>query len=153
MAGIPVKVRPFTGDQNELDADIRSADLVVIPSRQDGFPFTALEAARSGIPVLAGSNIGTGMFLSDPARVVPELGLPSVVPMKGNEAARGLGQVSADHGGHRFDEGVHESCIAAAVAVRSVHRAVPRHGYRFLGAGQEVVDADALAVAGQFAGR
>lgn len=97
IAAMPVKVRPFTGDQRELDSDIRSADLVVIPSRQDGFPLTAMEAAGSGIPVLAGRNIGTGMFLSDPNRVAPQLGLPSVVPMKGNEPARELGTVWADH--------------------------------------------------------
>ncbi|MQS16440.1 glycosyltransferase family 4 protein [Streptomyces kaniharaensis] len=96
MAGMPVKVRAFTGDQAEIDSDLRSADLVVIPSRQDGFPLTAMEATGFGIPILAGSNIGTGMFLSDPARVPPELGSQFVVPMRGNEPAAELGKLWAD---------------------------------------------------------
>ncbi|MFE5330472.1 glycosyltransferase family 4 protein [Embleya sp. NPDC056575] len=97
LAGTTVKVRGFTDDQAELDSDLRGADMVVIPSRQDGFPLTAMEAAGYGIPILVGSNIGTGMFLTDPSRVPTELGRPSVVPMKGNEPAPDLGHTWADH--------------------------------------------------------
>ncbi len=97
IARMPVKVRGFSSDQAELDADLRGADLVVIPSRQDGFPLTAMEAAGMGVPLLVGSNIGTGIFLSDPARVPAHLGQPSVVPMLGGEDAAELGQRWADH--------------------------------------------------------
>ncbi|MGK5557796.1 glycosyltransferase family 4 protein [Actinomadura kijaniata] len=97
IARMPVKVRGFSDNQTELDADLRGADLVVIPSRQDGFALTAMEAAGMGVPVLAGSNIGIGIFLSDPTRVPTELGRPSVVPMLGNEDAAELGQRWADH--------------------------------------------------------
>jgi glycosyltransferase involved in cell wall biosynthesis len=97
LAGVPVKVRSFTGDQRELDSDLRASDLVVIPSRQEGFPLTALEAGEMGIPFVVGSNAGAGMFFGNPDRVPAELGAASVVQMQGNESAAELGRRWADH--------------------------------------------------------
>ncbi|MFI6575230.1 glycosyltransferase family 4 protein [Nocardiopsis sp. NPDC050513] len=77
--GQNVKLKPFTSDRSVIEAEIRGADLMLMASRHDGFGLTATEAAGYGLPVLVPSNIGAGMFLSDPKKVPPELGLPSVV--------------------------------------------------------------------------
>lgn len=77
--GQPVKLKPFTSDRSVIEAEIRGADLMIMASKHDGFGLTATEAAGVGLPVLVPSNIGVGMFFSDPNRVPPELGLPSVI--------------------------------------------------------------------------
>jgi hypothetical protein len=53
-------------------------------------------------------------------------------------------------GGDGGGERVHEPGVAAGVALLGVHPAIGRRGNRPLGAGEEVVDADGLAVAGEF---
>ena len=69
--------------------------------------------------------------------------------MAGQRLARAGGDQLAVPGGDRGGERVHESRVAAAVALGGVHPALRLGGDRPLGAGEEVVDADGLAVAVQ----
>jgi glycosyltransferase involved in cell wall biosynthesis len=81
--GFPAKVKPFTTDPQELAAELRGADVVLMPSRNEAFGLVAFEAAGHGVPILVGSNSGAGVFLEQ--RVPEHLGKPSVVPMVGLE--------------------------------------------------------------------
>ena len=91
--GFPVKVKPFTTDPEEIAAELRGADVVLMPSRNEAFGLVAFEAIGHGIPVLVGSNSGAGVFLDK--RVPDHLGKPSVVPMSGLE--RDLPERWANH--------------------------------------------------------
>ncbi|HWS36323.1 MAG TPA: glycosyltransferase family 4 protein [Actinoplanes sp.] len=84
-AGYPVKLKPFTSDRREIEAELRGADVVLMPSRAEGFGLVATEAAGLGVPVLVASSSGAGLFFNDPRRVPEHLGKPSVVPMIGTE--------------------------------------------------------------------
>ncbi len=80
LSGNAVRLRPFTNDFEELSRDLNGADLFVMPSHHEGFGLVATEAAGAGMPILVDElNTGAGMFLADPDRVPPELGLGSVV--------------------------------------------------------------------------
>jgi glycosyltransferase involved in cell wall biosynthesis len=94
-AGFQVKVKPFTTDPTELAAEIRGADVVLMPSRNEGFGLVAFEAAGHGVPVLVPGNSGVGIFLADPRRLPADLGKPCVVPTTGAEPD--LPQRWADH--------------------------------------------------------
>ena len=94
-AGALVKVKPFTHDQAELAAEVRGADVVVMPSRNEGFGLVATETIGYGVPVLVSGNSGAGILLADPDRVPAELGGPLVVPMIGTESD--LAERWADH--------------------------------------------------------
>jgi glycosyltransferase involved in cell wall biosynthesis len=91
MTGAPLKVRvkPFAGTA-ELSAEMRGADLLIQPSRSEGFGLTALEAAGHGLPILVAENSGLGRMLCSHDRVPLHLGPPSVVPMTGAEDAADL---------------------------------------------------------------
>ncbi|GIF04473.1 hypothetical protein Asi03nite_20110 [Actinoplanes siamensis] len=76
LAGHPVEVREFVPSgtpqgRAELRRDLVGADLVLMPSLQDGFGLVASEAAQAGVPVVVGEGTGAGMFFGDP-RYVPE---------------------------------------------------------------------------------
>ncbi|WP_460695744.1 alpha/beta hydrolase [Nocardia thraciensis] len=60
-----VMVAPRTANRETLRADIRSATVVVMPSRAEAFGLVALEAIEQGVPVLVPSSSGAGRFLSD----------------------------------------------------------------------------------------
>ncbi|MGY0059359.1 glycosyltransferase family 4 protein [Streptomyces sp. LZ34] len=79
IARFPVKVKPFTPDRSLIEAEIRGADLVMMPSKHEGFGLVATEAAGFGVAVAVGSNTGAGMFFSNVRRVPEHLGQPSVV--------------------------------------------------------------------------
>lgn len=80
LAGIPVWVKPFAKDPQEVQQDRRGTDLVLVPSPHEAFGLVATEAVGCGIPFLVGSHTGVGMFLSDQARVPPSLAMASIVP-------------------------------------------------------------------------
>ncbi|WP_436522300.1 glycosyltransferase [Actinoplanes sp. HUAS TT8] len=76
IAGNPVEVREFVPSGTEegraqLRQDLVDADLVLMPSVQDGFGLVASEAAQAGVPVVVGEGTGAGMFFGD-ERYVPE---------------------------------------------------------------------------------
>ncbi|MGL5929310.1 MAG: glycosyltransferase family 4 protein [Dermatophilaceae bacterium] len=97
LAGGPVEVKAFTPDPGEVQADIRAADVVLMPSRNEGYGLVAAEAAGHGIPVLVSGCSGIGELLSDPQRVPAHLGAGSVVPMTGQERDAALAGLWADH--------------------------------------------------------
>ncbi|MGW4093732.1 helix-turn-helix domain-containing protein [Nocardia sp. NPDC004718] len=60
-----VEVAPRTSDRATLQADIRSATVVVMPSRAEGFGLVAAEAIEQGVPVVVPSSSGVGRFLTE----------------------------------------------------------------------------------------
>ena len=51
------------GDREKLMRHFQAADLFVLPSREEGFGMTALEALSSGIPILVSPNTGIAHVL------------------------------------------------------------------------------------------
>jgi glycosyltransferase involved in cell wall biosynthesis len=82
-----VVVRPFTTDTESLDADIRRASLVLMPSRKEGFGLVGLEAIVAGTPVLVSSESGLGGILRE--TLEKEQADRIVVPMSGDDERDG----------------------------------------------------------------
>ena len=64
--GVPASrltVKEFVGDRESLKSLLLQADLVVMPSRTEGFGLTGLEAMSAGLPVLVSGNSGFGEAL------------------------------------------------------------------------------------------
>ena len=64
--GVPASrltVKEFVGDRESLKSLLLQADLVVKPSRTEGFGLTGLEAMSAGLPVLVSRNSGIGEAL------------------------------------------------------------------------------------------
>ena len=64
--GVPLsrlKVRGFVEDRESLRCLFQEADLVVMPSRAEGFGLAGLEALSAGLPVLVSRNSGFGKAL------------------------------------------------------------------------------------------
>ena len=65
--GVPAKslrVRGFVQSRDDLKRWFHEVDLVLMPSRTEGFGLTGLEALSAGLPVLVSSNSGFGEALS-----------------------------------------------------------------------------------------
>ncbi|XHM63464.1 glycosyltransferase [Streptomyces nigra] len=62
---LDVVVRPYTAEQDRIEDDLRSAGLVIMPSRREGFGLVGLEAILAGIPVLVGSDSGLADLLRE----------------------------------------------------------------------------------------
>ena len=58
-------VRSFLKDRQSLKRSFCEEDLVVMPSRTEGFGLTALEALSAGLPILVSRNSGFGEALSE----------------------------------------------------------------------------------------
>ncbi|MEU2122306.1 helix-turn-helix domain-containing protein [Nocardia niwae] len=67
LVGAPdaVEVAPRTSDRAVLQEDIRTATVVVMPSRAEGFGLAAAEAIEQGVPVVVPSSSGVGKFLTE----------------------------------------------------------------------------------------
>ena len=64
--GVPasrLRVRGFMGDRESLKRLFHEVDLVVMPSRTEGFGLAGLEALSAGLPVLVSRNSGFGEAL------------------------------------------------------------------------------------------
>ena len=64
--GVParrLRVRGFVQDRESLKRLFQEVDLVVMPSRTEGFGLTGLEALSAGLPVLVSRNSGFGEAL------------------------------------------------------------------------------------------
>ena len=55
-----MRVRGFFQDRESLKGLFQEVDLVVMPSRAEGFGLTGLEAISAGLPVLVSRNSGFG---------------------------------------------------------------------------------------------
>ena len=65
--GVParnLRVRGFVQSREDLKRLFHEVDLVLMPSRTEGFGLTGLEALSAGLPVLVSSNSGFGEALS-----------------------------------------------------------------------------------------
>ena len=65
--GVPasrLRVRGFAQDRESLKRLFQEVDLVVMPSRTEGFGITGLEAMSAGLPMLVSRNSGFGEALS-----------------------------------------------------------------------------------------
>ena len=82
-----VVVRPFTTDTVGLDAEIKSASLLLMPSRSEGFGLVGLEAIVAGTPVLVRSESGLGAMLRE--TLEHEQAGRIVVPMSGDDEEDG----------------------------------------------------------------
>ncbi|MFI6310202.1 helix-turn-helix domain-containing protein [Nocardia fusca] len=60
-----VEVRPYTSSRVQVRHDIRTATVVVMPSRAEGFGWVAAEAIEQGVPVAVPSSSGVGRFLAE----------------------------------------------------------------------------------------
>ena len=58
-----VHCRPYTQDEDDIASDICAASVVIMPSMQEGFGLTALEAIAAGIPAVITAESGIGEFL------------------------------------------------------------------------------------------
>ena len=75
-------------------------DLVIMPSRTEGFGLTALEALSAGLPILVSGNSGFG----DGLRLLP-LGKPFVVETADHKAwAKAIAAVRLKHRAVRLEE-------------------------------------------------
>ena len=64
--GVPasrLRIRGFVEDRESLRRLFEEVDLVVVPSRTEGFGLTGLEALSAGLPVLVSRNSGFGKAL------------------------------------------------------------------------------------------
>ena len=65
--GVPmsrIRIRGFVEDRESLKCLFQEVDLVVMPSRTEGFGLKGLEAMSAGLPVLISRNSGFGKALS-----------------------------------------------------------------------------------------
>jgi len=60
-----IVVRPYTSDAETLDADLRRASLLLMPSRSEGFGLVGLEAIVAGTPALISAESGLGKLLAE----------------------------------------------------------------------------------------
>jgi glycosyltransferase involved in cell wall biosynthesis len=67
-AGTPalrVVPRPYSSDAATLSQDLHQANVVVMPSRAEGFGLVGLEAITKGVPTLISKNSGLGALLDE----------------------------------------------------------------------------------------
>jgi glycosyltransferase involved in cell wall biosynthesis len=63
-----IRVRPYTTDPEELEADYCGASIFVMPSREEGFGLVACDAISLGVPVLISAASGLAEAIREMAR-------------------------------------------------------------------------------------
>jgi internalin A len=63
--GVPIRVREYSADSEEIGGDYRSAAITLMPSRSEGFGLVALESLRYGTPVLISNESGLAELLGE----------------------------------------------------------------------------------------
>ncbi|MEU7907346.1 glycosyltransferase [Actinoplanes sp. NPDC049118] len=79
---LPVRAHPYSTRVDRLEADLRGASLVLMPSRAEGFGLVAAEAIVAGTPVLVSRESGIGELLEV---LEPEDAKRIVVPVTGDD--------------------------------------------------------------------
>ncbi len=67
----------FAGFRADIPVCLAAADLLVMPSRREGFPYTLIESLHAGVPVIASDFPGAADFLP-PEAVVPRGEVPAL---------------------------------------------------------------------------
>lgn len=96
VAGRAVEVRGYTSDTQAQREQIRTANVVLVPCRDEHVGLTALEAIAAGVPVLLPGTCGMGRFLRESGRVDPRLSEHSVIWRGDGEAAAPIGRWVAE---------------------------------------------------------
>ncbi|MEU4682007.1 glycosyltransferase family 4 protein [Streptomyces xinghaiensis] len=102
FGGAHVTVEPFTESAAELQNTVRQADLVIMPSKHEGFGLVATEALGHGIPVLVNEESGAAQFLGEERRFGPDFGQSCVVRepenprLRSQEWAKAIQRVQAE---------------------------------------------------------
>lgn len=65
---IQVDVRPYSAEGDRIVNDLRSASVLLMPSRAEGFGLTAMEAMGAAVPVLVSKNSGLAEYLEERER-------------------------------------------------------------------------------------
>lgn len=79
VAGRYVQVRALTADKQAQQQAIVSADLVLVPCREEHVALTGLDAIAAGTPVLIGETSALGRFLLGSGQVDPAVAEHAVV--------------------------------------------------------------------------
>jgi hypothetical protein len=87
VAGRAVEVRPYTSDKQAQNKEIRTADVVLVTSRDENVGLTALDAIVAEVPVLVPDTCGIGRFLVESGRFEPGLTEHVVIRRADGEAA------------------------------------------------------------------
>jgi glycosyltransferase involved in cell wall biosynthesis/tetratricopeptide (TPR) repeat protein len=86
LPGMTVAVRSYTTDDSALQDELRRSDLVLMPSRAEGFGLAGLEAIAAGVPVLISASSGLAGIVRE---VAPESFADMVLPVDGGTAGAG----------------------------------------------------------------
>jgi glycosyltransferase involved in cell wall biosynthesis len=62
---VTVDVFPYSTDPHDLKRDLRRAALVLMPSREEGFGLSGLEAIAAGLPILVSRKSGLAELLEE----------------------------------------------------------------------------------------
>ena len=80
----------FLGFRRDIPDVLADYDMLCVPSRSEGLPYTVLEAARQGVPIIATSVDGLGEVLEDGRTAI-------VIPPENSEAlANAIARAAAD---------------------------------------------------------
>lgn len=82
-ARLHILVRALTVSDEKLQADLRRASLVLMPSRAEGFGLVGVEAIVAGTPVLISCENGLGQFLQE--QLPSDQASRVIVRMDGND--------------------------------------------------------------------
>lgn len=63
-----VRLEPYTPLEADIHEDMRTASVVLMPSRVEGFGLTGFEAIAAGVPVVVALDSGLGRYLIESAR-------------------------------------------------------------------------------------
>lgn len=62
---LQVVARPYSPDREALRQDLHRANVVIMPSRSEGFGLVGLEAIKLGVPTLISKRSGLGLLLTE----------------------------------------------------------------------------------------
>ncbi|MFM0380083.1 glycosyltransferase [Paraburkholderia strydomiana] len=84
---LSVRVREYSSSADDIEADLRRASLLLMPSRKEGFGLVALEALAQGTPILVTDQSGIAELISRYATPAEASGFIVPTPESGTSAA------------------------------------------------------------------